>query len=120
MVRKRLRKRADPKLIEEIDKNIDRNPLVQPPGSTWTTKGEHGETLLWGAHEDNSMVGHGMGSFKSAGIIAYIWLVQAGAQSGVWAVVTNPWNKRPMRVYPTVGMATEGEIERWKVKQGLV
>lgn len=114
------RKRVRAEFLEKLDKEIGVNPLMQPPGSTWTTTGEHGEILLWGAHVDNSLVGHGMGSFKGAGIFAEIWVVPAGAQSGTWVVVTNPWNHRPIRVYPTVGAATEEEVRRWKSRRGFV
>jgi hypothetical protein len=113
------RKRANKEFVKELDKNVPRNPLVQPPGSVWTQMSDKGETQLWGAHVDNSIMSEGMGSFKTAGVIVILWEVPLGEKRGTHVVVINPWNHRPLRVYSTMLRAIGGETLKWKIKNGI-
>jgi len=112
------RKRAGRSLMKKIDRNVPKNPLMQPPGSVWTQKGRNGELQLWGAHVDNSMQRE-LGSFQSAGVIVHIWSVPRGDRTGDYVVVTSPWNHMPLRVYTTMEKAIDQETIRWKVAKDI-
>ena len=122
MPRKRAKPRKQPKqaFVDQLDANVDRNPLTQPAGSVWTKTRDDGAIELWGCHEDDSMVSAGMGVMKGAGVFAVVWEVPLGDRSGEHAVVASPWNHRPIRVYGSVSLAVEQEKLRWKVTRGYM